>query len=340
MISERGSSPNLDNSDAARVRLATVTDVDAIRSLIEHAPRQQMHIGSEDIESAVEWGRFLLLVRARTGSLPPREYNRDFGAEEELLACLVTATEVESALPGASQPIRIYVRGVAFARQVSPTTALRHLLSAFVQSADRTQPQQLIAYSSEGWLDRALRSADMAQAERVRYFALARLQKQRWPAASVSYTIRDAAHVDLEALVALDGRTFDSLWRYTWRQMWDAWINGPVLVACVGDELAGYAALSVDSDVCTVARLAVAPAWQGQGLGRALLTASLQLAQEERCTRAILNTQATNQRSQQLYRDFGFRPTGETFAVFVLDLPTDLVRRAESDHNHVQGEVV
>ena len=180
----------------------------------------------------------------------------------------------------------------------------------------------------------------MAQAERVRYFALARLQKQRWPAASVSYTIRDAAHVDLEALVALDGRTFDSLWRYTWRQMWDAWINGPVLVACVGDELAGYAALSVDSDVCTVARLAVAPAWQGQGLGRALLTASLQLAQEERCTRAILNTQATNQRSQQLYRDFGFRPTGETFAVFVLDLPTDLVRRAESDHNQVQGDVV
>ena len=308
------------------IRIASSADIVAIHGLLKHAPRQQMHIGSEDIESAVEWGRILLLAKARAED--------DLASTEELLACLVTATEVESAPPSASQPLRLYLRGAAFAQQISPTAALQRLLSAFAQSVDRTQPQQLIAYSSERWLNRALRSAGMALAEHVQYLALERLHKRRWPTASaaVSNAMRDATHSDLEALVALDNRTFDPLWRYTWRQMWDAWINGPVLVACVGDELAGYASLSVDADVCTVARLAVDPAWQGQGLGRALLTASLQLAQEERCTRAILNTQATNQRSQQLYRDFGFRPTGETFAVFVLDLP--------AEDNHAQEQAV
>lgn len=48
--------------------------------------------------------------------------------------------------------------------------------------------------------------------------------------------------------------------------------------------------------------------------------AGLQLAQTWGCSRAQLNTQADNHRSQQLYHSLGFRPTGEAFAVFVLDL--------------------
>ncbi|MFN3978958.1 MAG: GNAT family N-acetyltransferase [Caldilinea sp.] len=297
-----------------RTRIATSADLAAIHNLLAHASRQQMHIGGEDIEPAIERGRFLLLVRSW----------RDNGidAAEELLACLVTAVDVDSAQLSASQPVRSYVRGVAFARQISPTTALQQLLHAFAQSAARTQPQQLIAYSSEKWLDRALHDAGMTLVERVDYFALERLQKRSWHAAAfVSCIIRDATHTDLNRLVALDSRTFDALWRYAWRQMWDAWVNGPMLTAWIDGELAGYTALTVDAEVCTIARLAVDPAWQGRGLGRALMTASLQLAQEVGCTRVILNTQATNQRAQKLYRAFGFRQTGESFAVFVLDLP-------------------
>lgn len=303
-----------------RTRIATSADLAAIHNLLAHASRQQMHIGGEDIEPAIEWGRFLLLVHSRL--------DNGANAAEELLACLVTAVDVDSAPPSASQPVRSYVRGVAFARQTSPTTALQQLLHAFAQLAARTQPQpqQLIAYSSKKWLDRALHDAGMTLAERVDYFALERLQKRSWhAAASVSCIIRDTTHTDLNPLVALDSRAFDALWRYAWRQMWDAWLNGPMLTAWVDGELAGYVALTVDAEVCTIARLAVDPAWQGRGLGRALMTASLQLAQEAGCTRVILNTQATNQRAQKLYRAFGFRQTGESFAVFVLDLPVNSV---------------
>lgn len=37
-----------------RTRIATSTDLAAIRNLLAHAPRQQVHIGSEDIEPAID----------------------------------------------------------------------------------------------------------------------------------------------------------------------------------------------------------------------------------------------------------------------------------------------
>lgn len=307
--------------DSAQVRVAVMADVNAIHNLLKQALRQQVHFDSEEIETAIELGRFLLLVRDRA--------DEDIDTAEELLGCLVTAVEMDAAPFSASQPIRWYVNGVAFARQVSPTTALQQLLRAFVQSADRSESQQLIAYSNERWLDRALRSADMTLAERVDYFALERLQTRSWPAPTMgaTCTIRDATHNDLEPLLALDSRAFDVLWRYTWRQMRDAWVSGPLLVAWIGDALVAYSALTVEAESCTIARLAVDPAWQGHGLGSALLAAGLQIAQEAGCSRALLNTQTTNHRAQQIYRRFGFRPTGESFSVFVLDLPAIDERR-------------
>ena len=101
----------------------------------------------------------------------------------------------------------------------------------------------------------------------------------------------------------------------------EALFSGPLLAAHAGDLLAGYVALLLDRTTCTIARLGVHPDWQGQGIGRALLLAGLRHAQAWGCSRALLNTQSTNYRSQHLYRSFGFRPTGESFSVFVLDLP-------------------
>jgi len=297
------------------VRTASSADSDRIDRLLAQATRQQMHLGSEEIGPAINMGRFLLLLRDAAAHNP--------GEASELLACLATAAEEDNAPQQGAHAVRCYVRGVAFAPQISPTTALQHLLNAFVQAADRTRPQRLIAYSAEPWLDRALRSAGMSLAERVHYFVLERLQQRVWPTAPATapHVIKDATHGNLDALIALDSCTFDSIWRYSWHQMWDLWINGPMFVAWVGDKPAGYIAFMVEADTCAIARLAVAPTWQGHGLGRALLTAGLRLAQEAGCTHATLNTQATNHRSQELYRRFGFRPTGESFAVFVLDLP-------------------
>ncbi|HAJ38558.1 MAG TPA: hypothetical protein DCL15_23060 [Chloroflexi bacterium] len=306
------------------VRAATPADSTTVYALLDRAPRQRVQLGAEDIATALATDHCLLLYAEEHAAAP-------------LLALLITVAEVRPPSLPAAAPDRIYVRGVAFHASCSPTTGLQHLLRAFATRAMRNpHPHQLIAYGGEGWLDRALRDAGMHLADRVQFFALERLQQRTWsapaPAIAIARTIRNATPADLTPLAHLDSQTFDPLWHYSQRHLQDALLQGPLLVAIAGEELIGYIALQFEQATCTIARLAVHPQHQGRGYGRALLLAGLQLAQQWGCSRVLLNTQATNHRSQQLYRSLGFRPTGESFAVFVLDLPDPLSPPAVTEH--------
>lgn len=293
------------------VRTATPADSAAVYALLDRAPRQRVHLGAEDIAAALATGQCLLLSAEDRAAAP-------------LLALLITLAEVRPPSLPATAPDRVYVRAVAFHPSCSPTAGLQQLLAAFAARAARTSHAcALIAYSDEGWLDRALRDAGMKLTDRVHFFALDRLQQRAWPAPAAlsTCTIRNATPTDLAPLTQLDSQTFDPLWHYSQRHFQDALLQGPLLVAAAGEEVIGYVALKLAHPLCTIARLAVHPQRQGEGFGRALLLAGLQLAQQFGCHRALLNTQATNHRSQQLYRSLGFRPTGESFAVYVLELP-------------------
>jgi ribosomal protein S18 acetylase RimI-like enzyme len=296
------------------VQIATPEDAAAIHDLLDRARNVHLTIGNEDLMAALAAGRVLLLREEAEQPL-------------NLLGVLITVAEERSPSLPASSPELIHLRGVAFQRHFSPTHGMQHLLGAFaLRFAQTSHPLQLIAYSGEGWLDRALRSAGMTLAEHVQFFVLERLQKRHWEAAAArsAGAIHIATPDHLAKLADLDAVAFPPLWRYSLRRLQEALWQGPLLVAQVGDELIGYSSLLLERDACTIARLAVHPNWQGQGYGRALLLAGLQLAQEQGCDYAMLNTQAANHRSQQLYRSLGFRPTGESFAVFVLDLPSSL----------------
>ncbi|HHY55154.1 MAG TPA: GNAT family N-acetyltransferase [Chloroflexi bacterium] len=304
------------------VRPATPADSTAIYALLDHALRQRIQLGAEDIAAALATDHCLLLYENNS-------------SDARLLALLFTQVEVRPASLPATAPDRIYVRGVAFDQHCSPTSALQYLLQVFIEHAtDSAHPRQLIAYGGEGWLDRALRDAGMTLTARVQYFALERLQKRAWapPATRVACVIRDATPADLEPLARLDSVTFAPLWHYSQRHLQEALLHGPLLVAHRDSAVIGYCALLIESATCTIARLAVHPDHQRQGCGRALLIAALQLAQQWGCSRALLNTQADNYRSQQLYRSLGFRPTGEAFAVFVLDLPASTPGREAAEH--------
>ena len=58
----------------------------------------------------------------------------------------------------------------------------------------------------------------------------------------------------------------------------------------------------------------VHPDYQGKGIGRALLSEAVRYAAGE-FTVLVLNTQVNNNRSQTLYRGFGFRPIGMALSV-------------------------
>jgi ribosomal-protein-alanine N-acetyltransferase len=69
-----------------------------------------------------------------------------------------------------------------------------------------------------------------------------------------------------------------------------------------------------------LARLAVDPAFQHRGIGRALVVDLLGQLRRRGFDSVTLNTQSDNRRSQDLYRGLGFRETGQRYPMFEIAL--------------------
>jgi ribosomal-protein-alanine N-acetyltransferase len=86
--------------------------------------------------------------------------------------------------------------------------------------------------------------------------------------------------------------------------------------------MAGFAITGVAAHVGYLQRLAVEPAAQRHGLGRALVADSLAWMRQRDATRAMVNTAFDNAAALALYASFGFRPRDESLVI--LELPVDV----------------
>ncbi|HHH38017.1 MAG TPA: ribosomal-protein-alanine N-acetyltransferase [Sedimenticola sp.] len=76
------------------------------------------------------------------------------------------------------------------------------------------------------------------------------------------------------------------------------------------DEVVAYGVLSVAAGEAHLLNLTVAPAWQGQGLGRRLLRRLLTLAAGHGADTVFLEVRASNRAAISLYRSLGFNEVG------------------------------
>ncbi|NTU79945.1 MAG: GNAT family N-acetyltransferase [Chloroflexales bacterium] len=109
--------------------------------------------------------------------------------------------------------------------------------------------------------------------------------------------IAPAAPTDLPAVLALlsaNGLPHDGLAEHF----------AAALVARDGDSVVGSAALELYGEAALLRSLAVAEGRRGQGLGRALITAALDLARAQRVRRVYLLTTT----AQGYFPSFGFAP--------------------------------
>ena len=273
-----------------------------VRDLLHTAVRRQVNVGDEDLAGLIEQGSVFLCTD---------------GDEPWGVVCLQSEARPATLPPDA--PTRVYLRATAFRPSTSPTAAMQEMLAALqVQPAQRNR--LLIAYSGEPWLDRALRGAGLTQADQVIFFALADLPRRSAALGAVAgpAILRSARPDDLDTLARLDAVAFDPLWHMAAPDLVHFLWNGRLQAAILADQPVGYLAMTARESTARLARLAVHPAFRGQGIGRQLMVDSLAAACALGCTRATLNTQASNERSQHLYRSLGFRPTGERVAVFTL----------------------
>ena len=140
------------------------------------------------------------------------------------------------------------------------------------------------------------------------------------PAAGVR--LRRAVDDDLDAVVTADNQAFDPFWSMdppgidealtaTPRSRYRVAVNGSVV---------GYAITGRAGGRGYLQRLAVAPAHQGQGTGRALVIDGLRWLRRWRADQCLVNTQVGNDPALGLYTDLGFRAQPEGLSVLALAL--------------------
>ncbi len=113
----------------------------------------------------------------------------------------------------------------------------------------------------------------------------------------------------LEALNRIDREAFPARWRLGplgLAESLAATNKATIHTFSDGDEVLGFAVTGVALGVGYLQRLAVAPGHQGEGIGRALVRASLRWARQRRVMTVLVNTQPGNYPAVSLYRSEGF----------------------------------
>jgi GNAT superfamily N-acetyltransferase len=99
------------------------------------------------------------------------------------------------------------------------------------------------------------------------------------------------------------------------RQILDDPQRGQILLARDGDQVVGMVSLlwststALGGPVAWLEDMVVAPERRGQGLGRALVQAAVDLGRERGLLRITLLTDGDNHRAQTLYASMGFQPS-------------------------------
>ena len=126
--------------------------------------------------------------------------------------------------------------------------------------------------------------------------------------------IRPGEPGDIDALLALEWSAFsgDRLSRRSLRGFLKSPLR-PVIVAAIGDALAGYALVAIRKGGCNarVYSLAVDPRFARRGVGRALLQACENYASARRRAALTLEVRYDNAPAIALYESLGYRAFGE-----------------------------
>ena len=131
--------------------------------------------------------------------------------------------------------------------------------------------------------------------------------------------IRPMAVEDLPVVYEVDKLAFGLEWQNSLAAL-DMALGQSVVasIAEVNNEVVGYQISTSSSIGGHLARLAVRPSSQGQGIGTALVCELLETFRERRINQVTVNTQMDNRASLAIYENIGFKVTGESYPVFRL----------------------
>ena len=194
------------------------------------------------------------------------------------------------------------------------------LMSQVLPVLRESGAQSVYSLAPYEWLERLLLGAGFIKADSI-------VTLQRGPAEEKAepnereYIIKEMTLRDLAAVEIIDSEAFPTPWQLTFSSLERTYhLSAFHTVAIRDGEVIGYQMTTNAFDLAHLARLAVAPRWQHEGVGRAMVEDMLETCTAIGIDTFSVNTQSTNTHSLALYHSLGYMPEDRDIIVMSLSL--------------------
>lgn len=213
-----------------------------------------------------------------------------------------------------------WLRIAAVHDDAPPQTTLTALWDDLIPQLSDQSAQSVSLLMGRNWIKRFLLALDFRFVEDV--VTMQRTNGHLPPPEDSAYRIRVAGQGDLHRMAAIDSMAFKPPWQMTLAEIRQAQRTAEFCtVAELDQQIVGFQISTLYRDGAHLARLAVDPAYQRQGIGSRLVQDILRRFMRHQLMSITVNTQASNLRSQRLYHQFGFSRNGYDLPVWSFQLP-------------------
>ena len=277
------------DSEKWSVRQSTKHDRGIVSTLLNTANKKHQHLDWREPYDILENSPFLLSFRGNT-----------------LTACMACPPEI---------PLTAWMRIFAVQEHGSIQTAWDHLWTAALEHLEQIDLISLAVLALPRWLEELLVNANFIQTNNVIFYEWS---SGEMPGnAQASGTLRGMRPEDLDVIIDLDTRAFSRLWQNSRVELREALKQSTIATVFErGGRILGYQFSTASAWGGHLARLAVEPQYQGQGVGTALVTDLIRSLSRRGFDRITVNTQGDNEMSHRLYRSLGFKETGDRYPVY------------------------
>lgn len=227
--------------------------------------------------------------------------------------------KIQAALACPPAPAEMYwIRVFATQAMLDPRHHWELLLQKALTDIPFDQGAVLIALPLEKWFIHLLKSSQFEQHEDIMVLQWNYTSAAFHPRPSI--VLRPMNIEDVPIVMELDNVAFEPIWQFSQEDVQRAFRTAfYASVAILENEIVGYQISTAIHDQAHLARLAVQPKLQNQGIGKMLLNDLFQRVQRTTISNLTVNTQSYNHASLALYQSMGFKPTGERFPIYLFN---------------------
>ncbi|MFN2152355.1 MAG: GNAT family N-acetyltransferase [Anaerolineales bacterium] len=209
-----------------------------------------------------------------------------------------------------------WVRLFAHAKQLALNDAWKALWGVAQKEIEKQGGATVALIAMHQWLSNLLSKEDFTHTQNI---VMLEWKGTEIPEASVpaGIAIRSMQPEDLPEVAELDAAAFKPLWQNTLDALERALPQATSAIVMEDARgLVGYQISTANPFGAHLARLAVRPDAQRQGLGSLIVTDLIRRLKKKGIARLTVNTQSDNLSSLALYAKMGFIVTGEKFPVY------------------------